>query len=148
MAIVRSTTVALSAALAFGAVLVTGASAHADDRPAAKRVAAEVMSAAKTSQRVAAGKTAPGEGWESYGNGTGLYIDVDTTSANFTGTPVYTSSVGGTGDHWALTGANAVYSPTATGFRLYVRWSDSSPISPAVAQAFQWHVNWIGVDNP
>ncbi|WP_433246202.1 hypothetical protein ACQPYK_44810 [Streptosporangium sp. CA-135522] len=147
MSIVRSTTVALSAALAFGATLMTGVSAHAEDRPVAKQVSAEASSS-KTTQRIAAGKTRPGQGWISYGGNTGLYIDVDTTSAAFTGSPVYTSSVGGSGDQWALTGTSAVYTPTATGFRVYVRWSDSSPITPATAETFQWYVNWIGVDNP
>jgi hypothetical protein len=45
-------------------------------------------------------------------------------------------------------GTGAIYSPTATGFRLFVRWSDGTALTPATAQSYQWHVNWIGVDNP
>lgn len=37
--------------------------------------------------RVGSGKTAPGQGWQPYGQ-EGVYIDVDTSSACFTGTPV------------------------------------------------------------
>ncbi|MBB2913111.1 hypothetical protein FHS43_004409 [Streptosporangium becharense] len=147
MSIVRSTTVALAAALALGATLVTGAGAHAEDRPAVKPVGAEASSG-KTSQRIAAGRTAPGEGWTYYLNGAGLYIDVDTTSAHFTGNPVYTVSVGGTDHMFELTGTSAVYNPTATGFRVYIRWSNGAHIIPDDAVTNGWYVNWIGVDNP
>jgi hypothetical protein len=145
MSIMRSVTVALSTA-AFAATLTTGAQAHAADQHATRMVSQAVRST-DTTQRIAAGSTVPGQGWVSYGTA-GLYIDVDTSSARFIGNPVYTSSVGGIGGQWALTGTSAIYSPTATGFRIYIRWSDGHPITPADAQTFQWHVNWIGVDNP
>ncbi len=171
MSIVRSTTVALSAAAAFGITLMTGASAYAEVRPAAdasavdvsltsgagvnaevrpaiEQMVAEAAPSAKTSQRIAAGRTAPGEGWVSYASDHGLYIDVDTSSAHFTGSPVYTISVGGVGDQWGLTGTSTVYTPTATGFRVYVRWSTGAEITPKHAQEFKWYVNWVGVDNP
>jgi hypothetical protein len=101
-----------------------------------------------TTQRIASGSTVPGQGWVAYAGNAGLYIDVDTSSARFTGNPVYTSSVGGIGGQWGLTGTSAIYSPTATGFRIYIRWSDGRPITPAEAQTYNWYVNWIGVDNP
>jgi hypothetical protein len=146
MSIARSATAALSTA-AFAATLLTGASAQAADHPTATRLGFHAMQSMDTSQRVASGSTVPGQGWVSY-FGTGLYIDVDTSSAHFTGRPTYTSTVGGIGGQWALTGTGAIYSPTATGFRIYIRWSDGHAISPTDAQTFQWHVNWIGVDNP
>lgn len=146
MSIVRSATIALSAAT-FAATLVTGAPAHAADQSTAAGVASRAMQPTDTSQRVASGSTAPGQDWVAYG-ANGISIDVDTSSAHFTGHPTYTSTVGGNGGQWALTGTSAIYYPTATGFRIYVRWSDGSPLSPATAQAFQWHVNWVGVDNP
>jgi hypothetical protein len=147
MSILRSATVALSAA-AFAAALATGPQAQAADHPAAARMVSQTIGTMDTSQRVASGSTTPGQGWVSYANATGLYIDVDTSSAHFTGTPTYTSSVGGIGGQWALTGTGAIYSPTATGFRIYVRWYNGSSITPAQAQTYQWYVNWIGVDNP
>jgi hypothetical protein len=147
MSVKISTTIALSAALTVGATLLTGVTAHAQQRPTAQHAAAAVAPSAKTSTRIGAGSTAPGQGWVAYG-GYGIYLDVDTSSAYFTGTPVYTSSVGGDGGQWALTGTSAIYSPTAKGFRIYVRWSSGAALTPAIAQAYKWHVNWIGIDNP
>ncbi|RBQ18619.1 hypothetical protein DP939_19210 [Spongiactinospora rosea] len=97
--------------------------------------------------RIAAGSTAPGQGWQPYG-ANGIYIDVDTTSGRFTGAPIYVSSVGGTGTQWGLVGPSAIYSPTATGFRVYVQWRDGAGLTPAHAQQYGWHINWIGYDNP
>jgi hypothetical protein len=146
MSILRSATIALSAT-AFAATLVTGAPAHAEEHSTATRLS-QAMQPIDTSQRIASGSTTPGQGWMSYGD-YGLYIDVDTSSAHFTGQPTYTSSVGGSGGgQWGLTGTSAIYSPTATGFRIYIRWSGGQAITPADAQTHQWYVNWIGVDNP
>jgi hypothetical protein len=72
-------------------------------------------------------------GWQLYENNVpGLYIDVDTTSAGFTGTPVYTVAVGGTDHHFELTGL-----PGRPGERRNVGWSavdrlhpDLSPFPP------------------
>jgi hypothetical protein len=147
MSIMRSATVALST-VAFAATLLTEAPAQAaDQQPTATRGVSQAVQSKDTSQRVASGSTAPGQGWVSY-FGVGLYIDVDTSSAHFTGTPTYTSTVGGIGGQWSLTGTSAIYSPTSTGFRIYIRWSDGRAMTVADAQTFQWHVNWIGVDNP
>ena len=146
MSIARSATVAMSTA-AFAAALLAGTPAQAADRPATARPASQAMQAMDTTQRIASGSTAPGVGWVAYGTN-GIYIDVNTSSAHFTGTPTYTSSVGGNGGQWALTGTGGIYYPTSTGFRIYVRWSDGSPLTPATAQGLGWYVNWVGVDNP
>lgn len=146
MSLVRPTTVALSSA-AFVATLLTGAQAHAAERPAATQLASQAAAAADTSQRIASGSTTPGAGWQQY-LCCGLYIDVDTSAANFSGQPTYTISVGGAGDQWALTGTSSIYSPTATGFRVYIRFSNGTSMTPADATANLWYVNWIGVDNP
>jgi hypothetical protein len=98
--------------------------------------------------RIAAGSTTPGEGWTPYNGTKGIYIDVDTSAAHFTGTPLYVTSVAGDSGNWALVGPSAVYFATATGFRVYVQWRDGSPITPAHAQQYGWHINWIGYDNP
>ncbi|GAA0945884.1 hypothetical protein [Nonomuraea longicatena] len=97
--------------------------------------------------RTGAGQTRPGEGWVAYG-ANGIYIDVNTSAAKFAGAPIYVSSVGGSGTQWGLVGTGAIYSPTATGFRVYVQWRDGSALAPAHAQQFGFHVNWVGVDNP
>ncbi|MER7209442.1 hypothetical protein [Streptosporangium sp. NPDC000239] len=98
--------------------------------------------------RIASGHTAPGQGWQAYGPN-GIYIDVDTTAAHFTGAPVYVTSIGSTGgNQWSLVGPSAVYDATASKFRVYVQWKDSRPLTPAIAQQYGWYINWIGYDNP
>ncbi|MFI7440910.1 hypothetical protein [Nonomuraea indica] len=149
MSIVRSTTVALSTLLAFGGPLVMGVSpANAEHRPAVES-ALTMTAAGKSTQRIASGRTEPGVGWNLYvNNSPGLYIDVDTSAAHFTGDPVYTVSVGGLAHHFELTGTSTVYQPTATGFRVYIRWSNGQPLTVEDAQTYGWYVNWIGVDQP
>ncbi|MGW4638839.1 hypothetical protein ACWEN6_09930 [Sphaerisporangium sp. NPDC004334] len=146
------TAAALSAALSTGTALATGAGAYAEQAPpggpaavAKQTPAEETPVAEKSGVRIGAGRTVPGQGWVPYGPN-GLYLNVDTTSGHFVGTPVYTFSMGGFEDHWALTGVNAVYMPTALGFRVYVRWWDSHPMTAADAKGKGWYVNWIGVE--
>jgi len=73
----------------------------------------------------------------------GIFVDVDTSSAQFTSTPIYITSLGGYGNHWSTTGATSIYSPTPTGFRVYVRWDNGGLLTPAMANQFGWHINWI-----
>ncbi|HOO54550.1 MAG TPA: hypothetical protein PLM24_00200 [Methanothrix sp.] len=76
-------------------------------------------------QKAAAGSTRPGATeWEQYGK-TGLYVDVDTSSAGFTETPIYITSLGGNVNIWRTTGATSVYCATPTGFRIYVFYGGS-----------------------
>jgi hypothetical protein len=82
--------------------------------------------------------------WQVY-SPTGIYLDVNTSVGGFTGTPVYITSIGGNAAHWATTGATSIYFPTATGFRVYVRWVDGSALTPAQANSFGWHINWVGI---
>ncbi|MER7500733.1 hypothetical protein AB0L05_02910 [Nonomuraea pusilla] len=153
MSIVRSTTVALTAALAIGASLVSGVSANADSRYGARHIS-KVAKAAKARQApatsrmtIASGQTEAGVGWQYYDNPTpGLYLDVDTSDAGFKTTPTYTASVGGRQFMFQLTGTSAIYMPTSTGFRVYVRWADNAPIEVADAVKYGWYVSWIGVD--
>jgi hypothetical protein len=97
--------------------------------------------------KIASGSTTPGStNWQPYGSNTGVYLDVDTSSGKFTTTPRYFATLGGNSSHWATTGATSIYSPKPTGFRVYVRWSDGSALTPAQANSLQWHINWIGVE--
>lgn len=98
--------------------------------------------------RIASGRTTPGStAWVVY-SPNGIYVDVNTAAAKLTGpaAPVYVTSIGGSGGHWATTGGTSVYLPTPTGFRIYVKWSDSSPLTPAQANSYQWHINWIAME--
>ncbi|MGX2996817.1 hypothetical protein JNUCC64_21505 [Streptomyces sp. JNUCC 64] len=100
-----------------------------------------------STQRIASGHSVPGQGWQNYNNA-GIYLDVDTTSARFTGSPTYVTSLGGDGTHWGTVGASSVYSPTQNGFRVYLQWKDGSVLTPAHATQYRFHINWIGVDEP
>jgi hypothetical protein len=96
--------------------------------------------------RIASGQTPPGAtAWQVY-SPTGIMVDVNTTSGHFSSVPVYVTSIGGTSSHWATTGATSIYNATATGFRVYVKWSDGSALTPATANANRWNINWIGME--
>ena len=93
------------------------------------------------------GSTTPGStNWQPYSGNTGIYLDVDTSAGKFSTTPQYFTSLGGNSSHWATTGVTSIYTPSPTGFRVYVRWSDGSALTPAQANSLQWHVNWLGVE--
>ena len=98
-----------------------------------------------TSLRLSSGSTTPGgTDWKPY-SGTGVYVDVDTSASGFTVTPEYFTSIGGESSHWATTGVTSIYNATKTGFRVYVRWSNGSSLTPAQANGFKWHVNWFAL---
>lgn len=144
MPIVRHTAIAFTIA-AFGATLMPGAEAYADNKPVAPK--AKTQPAASTSQRIASGRTEPGQGWINF-NGVGICNVIDTSSAHFTGTPTYVASVAGDANQWLLTGPGTIYNPTSTGFAVCVKRSDGVSVTPETAQQNGWYVHWIGVDNP
>ena len=78
----------------------------------------------------------------------GVYVDVDTSAASFRSTPHYVASLAGKTHHWLTTGGSCVYNPTDTGFRIYVRYFDSSDenITPEFANEAGWHISWIGFE--
>ena len=94
--------------------------------------------------RLAYGKTAPGSGWQSYSDG--VCIDVDTSSANFSTSPKYAISLGGSTYCWPTTGGNVVYNPTAKGFRVCIRRTDKTRLTPADAESCGLHIQWIGLE--
>jgi hypothetical protein len=103
--------------------------------------------------QVVSGSTPPGNtAWYQHSNqpdavfgGQGIFVDVNTSSAGFTTTPIYITSIGGTSHHWAITGATSIYNPTPTGFRVYVRFPNGDSLTPAIANQYGWHINWIAV---
>lgn len=95
---------------------------------------------------IASGQTSPGStNWQPYNGTSGIYVDVSTSGAKFTQTPVYVTSIGGNSSQWSTTGGDAVYQESATGFRVYVRFANGTPITPQQANGWQWHINWIGI---
>lgn len=96
--------------------------------------------------KIASGKTTPGStAWTVY-SPSGITLKVDTSAAKFSTTPVYVTSIGGNSSHWATTGATSIYEASPTGFRVYVKWSDSNPLTPVQANGWKWHINWIGIE--
>lgn len=94
--------------------------------------------------RIAVGRTTPGStNWVQYSSD-GLYVDVDTSSAGFTSTPYYFTSLGGNISHWATTGATSIYYPTSNSFRVYVKFT-AGTITPAQANRWGWHINWTAI---
>src|SRR5437763_9908946 len=101
-------------------------------------------------RNLASGSTPPGAtAWQQYNppTNTGVFVDVDTSAAGFDTTPVYITSIGGNSSHWSTTGATSIYTATAKGFRVYVRWADGSALTPAQANSLGWYINWIGMEN-
>jgi hypothetical protein len=97
--------------------------------------------------KIASGSTPAGNtAWQQYAGGHGVFVDVNTSAGRFSTIPVYITSIGGKNLHWATTGATSIYSATTTGFRVFVKWSDSGALTPATANGFQWHINWIGME--
>ncbi|WP_279636134.1 M57 family metalloprotease [Corallococcus terminator] len=77
--------------------------------------------------------------WQQYG-AAGIYLDVNTAGCGFSATPLYFTSIGGSGGQWESSGATAIYYPSPTGFRIYVKYAG---ITPAQANnEFGWHINW------
>lgn len=95
--------------------------------------------------QIAYGSTPPGNtNWVQYGVG-GIYVDIDTSSANFSTTPLYFTSVGGTTRQWDLVGITAIYSQTNKGFRVYARKFNGGAVDPSSANQDGWHINWFGI---
>lgn len=96
---------------------------------------------------IASGSTPVGNtAWQLYGGSeAGIFVDVDTSLAGFTTTPIYITSLGGISGHWRTTGATSIYVPTPTGFRVYIRLFDGGSLTPALANQLGWHINWIAV---
>jgi len=104
------------------------------------------LSQTERSALMARGSTPVGNtAWQQYPDGEGVFVDVDTSSAGFTTTPIYITSIGGATAHWGTTGATSIYQPTPTGFRVYVRWWGGGSLTPALANQYGWHINWIAV---
>ena len=95
--------------------------------------------------KIETGQSTPND-WQVY-SPTGVMVDVNTSAAGFTATPRYITALHGVGSHWATTGGSSVYVPTPNGFRIYVKWSDNSPLVPATAQGNGWYIQWIGIQS-
>jgi hypothetical protein len=114
------------------------------------RVATNASGQPATTQpaRISSGQTSPGQGWRQHTDH-GVGLDVDTSSAKFSGTPTYVISLSGPGGNMWLTtgGSSAVYEPTPKGFKVYLRRADGQPLPvKIVTDDYKWYVNWIGIE--
>lgn len=77
-----------------------------------------------------------------------LYVDVDTSAAEFSTTPVYVISVGGDAYQFGLQGTSTIYRATKREFRVWVRFifGYTYDLTPEFANKNRWHVNWIGIE--
>ena len=99
--------------------------------------------------KIASGKTTPGAtNW--YPIDGGIEVDVDTSAAGFTQTPIYVTSIAGDKYHWGTTGASSVYKATPTGFSIQIRWDkgfwDANPLDLQEANSYKWHINWMAFE--
>lgn len=104
-----------------------------------------------TAPRIFAGSTEWGQGWKQYATD-GLktvLLEVDTSAAEFSSTPLYVISLTGSYNMFlANGGANGVYSPTPTGFSVFIRMYDGKDIPvDAVINDWLWGINWIGIES-
>ena len=95
---------------------------------------------------ICAGSTGSGAGWVAY-DATTIQINVSTVGCAFASSPMYFTSIGGLGSHFELIGASAIYSPSATGFTVYIKKNDGSSLEPANAVSGGWYINWQGIGN-
>jgi hypothetical protein len=78
-------------------------------------------------------------GWAQHDNKT-VYADIDTSAAQFSGTPSYVTSFYGEAD--GIVGVANVYQASATSFRVYV--VSPTDITAARAETDSWRVGWMG----
>ncbi|NET42125.1 hypothetical protein [Okeania sp. SIO2B3] len=98
---------------------------------------------APTEYKIASGSTTPCETpWENY-NQNGIYLDIDTSGAGFTETPLYFTSLGGNGNHWTTMGATSIYKPSPKGFRVYIY--KNGDLTPDYANDRCWYINWMAI---
>ena len=109
------------------------------------------VTVAEAATRIFAGSTDWGQGWKQYaqdGQKT-VYIEVDTSAAGFSSTPVYVISLTGSYNMYlANGGANGVYSSTPNGFSVYIcRFDDQDLPVATVINEWLWGINWIGIES-
>lgn len=116
---------------------------------AALQVAGELLGAARDENgnalKVYCGKTPPGSSaWAIY-NASGIVINIDLSKCGFKSTPICIANLHGTSSHWATTGGSSPYNISNKGFSIYVRYSSDGALTPATANKYRWHIQWIAI---
>jgi len=91
------------------------------------------------------GRTASGAtNWKAY-TSSSIYVDVDTSAAGFAEAPLYFASLGGNSYHRDAQGISAIFTPTAKGFRIYLKSLSGVALTPAYANSKGWYIQWVAV---
>lgn len=92
--------------------------------------------------RIVVGQTDPKKtNWVQYNHG-GIYVDIDTSSAGFSSTPYYFTSLSGHTNNWMAQGVTSIYLPTAKGFRVHVGHRE---LTAEQAKKWGWSISWIAI---
>jgi hypothetical protein len=101
-----------------------------------------------TAQRICTGSTPIGStNWRVYASNV-IALTVDTSGCQFTGRPIYLSSLAGENQHYIANGGSSPYvkdATAATQFEVYVNCG--GPRTPAEANIDKWHIEWIAIGN-
>jgi len=82
--------------------------------------------------------------WRSFGNN--AYIDVNTRSCKFSDNDVmYFTEIFGSGGQWTSLGAQALYSSSKTGFRVYVTQMNGGSARSWWMNALRQQIKWCGI---
>lgn len=98
-------------------------------------------------RKMAGGQTERGHtDWKPYDpkKPRGIYVEVDTSDANFKSVPAYVMSLAGDSHNWEL--IVSIYNKKKDSFRAYARFPDWATITPQMANERGRHINWIGVE--
>ncbi|MFA7759331.1 hypothetical protein V5F01_38510 [Streptomyces sp. NRRL B-2790] len=102
------------------------------------------MACPRNAPGIACGQTKP-DAWEqSEEDSRIILVNVDTSTAGFTETPVFIASVAGD-KHTANLSTVAVHNQTKNGFTAAIRWSNQSSLDPQTARDNGFRLNWIAV---
>jgi hypothetical protein len=98
--------------------------------------------------KIAFGSTTPGVGWENVPNEQdGIFIQVNTSEAQFTQAPQYFFSLQGNdgGGMWSVTGTGTVYRQGADKFSVYLRWPGDANLRKEFAANNKWYISWVAI---
>lgn len=79
--------------------------------------------------------------------GGGIFVDIDTSEANFGNTPHYLTTLEWEKHHWNAGGINAIYNETSKSFRIYLKWvyKLEKPLTASIAEENGWYIKWTAI---
>ena len=76
-----------------------------------------------------------------------ITMDINTSNCTFNSTPMYFTSLGGTGLQYFVGGYTAIYTPNKESFKIYTMPDNAynNTVLLNYSQTYQWDVNWFGI---